>query len=449
MTPNALRFAVRIDQNPNIAVGSRTVDAIVQVKAEDPEAGAYKPVAAEVIVIDTSASMTNGQKIDKACQAAAMAVEVLDDGTYFAVVSGQSHATPVYPPRGMAVASPDTRRAAARALAQVTARGGTSMSTWLRLTGALLADCHEARIKHALLLTDGQNIEGDTPLRDALRDCEGAFVCDCRGVGDDWSYEQLREISRTLLGSWKPVAAAEELADDFRTVMRTTMSKRAAGVTLQVRTRGRVSYLGRVMPDIEDLTGKGVRHGEMWEFPLGDWGAQTADYLLRIDIGLEDLRIKTEQRARAARVEVVVPGQTDPVKAGTVAVSWTPDVTLSSVINPRVAGYSGQEKLSRAVDEGLSAWKNGRADAEEKLGLVVRLAHELGREDLLERLSAIVVIENRITGRIWLRPRDQVSFGDMNWFSHLAGQSLYVEPAEPNEAEGAKRPQESEESYGA
>jgi hypothetical protein len=124
-------------------------------------------------------------------------------------------------------------------------------------------------------------------------------------------------------------------------------------------------------------------------------------------------------------------------------------VTLSSVINPRVAGYSGQEKLSRAVDEGLSAWKNGRADAEEKLGLVVRLAHELGREDLLERLSAIVVIENRITGRIWLRPRDQVSFGDMNWFSHLAGQSLYVEPAEPNEAEGAKRPQESEESYGA
>lgn len=278
MTPDALRFTVRVDHNEHIPVGSRSVGVLLTISAEDPgTAAGDRPVAAEVIVIDTSASMT-GAKIDRACQAAISAVEVLRDGTYFAVVAGQSFARSVYPARGLAVASPVTREEAARALSQVTARGGTSMSTWLTLTRELMDSRPDAEIRHAIMLTDGQNTEGEGPLAAALEACKGRFVCDWRGIGDDWSYLQLRRITRDLLGDWKPVAEPDELAQDFRAAMAATMAKRAAGVTLSVWTPdgAKVAYLARVMPVIEELTELGVvRDAHTEVFPLGDWGRRS------------------------------------------------------------------------------------------------------------------------------------------------------------------------------
>jgi hypothetical protein len=395
-------------------------------------------VAAEVIMIDTSGTMA-GTKVHQACQAATKAIEVLRDGTYFAVVAGWSSARSVYPAHGMARASTVTRKEAARALTRVKAAGGTSMSTWLALTGELLAGV-PAQIKHAIMLTDGQNIEGDVPLRAALRACEGKFICDCRGIGDDWSYVQLREIARTLLGTWKPVAAPDLLADDFRAVMTATMEKRAAGVFLRVSPAGggRVSYFARVMPTIDDLTAKGVaRDPRALEFPLGDWGAQVADYHLCIEVGQRELNVETGGRARAARVAVVVPaasggGPESVVGTGSVGVCWTTDVSLSGPLNPRVAGYAGQEELAEAVDQGLAAWKSESADAMEKLGRAVRLAHECGREDLLEKLSTMVQIEDPATGRIRLRPRGQVAPGAENWSSFTAEESRYVDADDPD-----------------
>jgi hypothetical protein len=92
-------------------------------------------------------------------------------------------------------------------------------------------------------------------LRDALSACEGHFVCDCCGVGADWSPAQLKEIAHTLRGSWKPVAAPEDLAEDFQSVMASSMGKRVADARLRVRLApgARVVYFARVMPTIEDL----------------------------------------------------------------------------------------------------------------------------------------------------------------------------------------------------
>jgi hypothetical protein len=263
-------------------------------------------------------------------------------------------------------------------------------------------------------------------------------VCDCRGVGDGWRDDELRLIARALLGTWAPVAAPEQLTDDFRAALTASMARRVAGVRLRVRLYGqsKVTYLAQVMPSIEDLTGKGVasHDGRAVEFPLGDWGAQVRDYHLRLEASQRDLNIENGPLARAARLELLLPqpgqrdGESRVAAAASLGVGWTTDIVLSSSINPRVAGYTGQEELAAAVDAGLTAWRGGLPGAEEKIGQAVKLAHQVRHEDLLERFSAIAEIVDPAEGVVRLRRYDQVSRADVLWASYLSEQSRYVSP---------------------
>lgn len=431
MTDEPLTFSLRVDHNPNLAVGQRQLHAIVQINAAEPDTGADggAPPAAEVIVIDSSRSMI-GTRIEEARRAASAAVDVVRDGTYFAVVAGQTSAELVYPrERTMVAATARNRAAAKRKIADVAVGGTTNMSTWLSLTDTLLTGC-PAQIKHAIMLTDGHSTDTEGALAAALKSCGGHFVCDCRGVGDGWRDDELRQIARALLGTWAPVAAPEDLADDFRAALTASMAKRIPDVTLRIRLYGQtaVSYLAQVMPSIEDLTGRGVvaADGRAVEFPLGHWGAQVRDYHLRLDTSQKALNIENGGEARAARLEVVLPGPGEVAASASVKVSWTEDVMLTSSINPRVAGYTGQEDLAAAVDAGLDAWRNGRPDAEEKMGQAVRLAHQVRHADLLERFSAIAELVDPAAGIIRLRGYHQVSRADVLWASYLSEQSRYV-----------------------
>jgi hypothetical protein len=439
MTDEPLTFTLRVDHNPNLAVGEQQLHAIVQVGAAEagPHAVSGPPQAAEVIIIDTSKSMT-GSRITEARKAASAAVDVVRDGTYFAVIAGQTSAELVYPSDpAMVAATARNRSMAKRKIAKVDAGGTTNMSTWLGLADTLLATC-PAQIKHAIMLTDGHSTDGEDALRVALKSCEGHFVCDCRGVGDGWRDDELRQISRALLGTWAPVAAPEQLADDFLAALTASMAKRIPGVLMRIRLNGqtRVGYFAQVMPSIEELTGKGVvvDGGQAIEFPLGHWGAQVRDYHLRLDTSQRDLRIETGARARAARLEVVLPspgvqdGDARVAAFASVGVGWTNDFVLSGSINPRVAGYTGQEELAAAVDAGLDAWRNGRPDAGEKIGQAVRLAYQVQHADLLERFSAIAELVDPAAGVIRLRGYQQVSRADVLWASYLSEQSRYVDP---------------------
>jgi hypothetical protein len=439
MTDELLTFTLRVDHNPNLAVGQQKLHAIIQVGAaeHDPHAAGGPPQAAEVIIIDTSKSMT-GSRIKEARRAASTAVDVVRDGTYFAVLAGQTSAELVYPSDlGMVAATAQNRAMAKRKIAKVTAGGTTNMSTWLGFADTLLTSC-PAQIKHAIMLTDGHSTDGEDALGVALKACEGHFVCDCRGVGDGWRDDELRQIARTLLGTWAPVAAPEQLADDFRVALTASMAKRIPGVLLRIRLYGqtKITYFAQVMPSIEDLTGKGVvvDGGQAVEFPLGHWGTQVRDYHLRLETSQRDLRIETGTLARAARLEVVLPpsghgaGDTRVATSVSIGVGWTTDITLASSIHPRVAGYTGQEELASAVDAGLEAWRNGRPDAEEKMGRAVQLAYQVRHADLLERFSAIAELVDPAAGIIRLRGYDQVSRADVLWASYLSEQSRYVDP---------------------
>ena len=226
-------FSIEVDQNPYLPAGAREVSAIVVVTAPDTMDGAagrglpQGPAdggIAEIIVIDCSRSM-DGAKLELARAATAAAVNLIRDGTLFAIVAGTSKALPVYPADGsMAVADDRTRAAAKDTLPGLRADGGTAMGQWLRLAHRIFATS-PAALRHAILLTDGGN-QHETPedLAAAIGLCEGVFRCDCRVMSADWKVAELRQITTALRGTLGTLPGRGGWTEEFAELMRDAMS---------------------------------------------------------------------------------------------------------------------------------------------------------------------------------------------------------------------------------
>jgi hypothetical protein len=396
-------ISVDVDHNPYLAEGTGTVDAIVSIAvAGEAATDTTAPQRVEAIVIDCSTSMRSPiDKFEAAKRATVAAIDELLDGTYFAIVAGSDKATPVYPADGPPTrATAATRAAAKRAVDGLRPNGGTAMGTWLAYVRQAVA-YHPEALAHAILLTDGKD-EHETPeeLRAEIARSEGAFTCDCRGVGTDWNVQELRSISSALLGSVDIVADPEDLADDFAAMMRTSMGKSIPELTMRLWTPigARIRFVKQVAPTVEDLTHRRVENGgQIAEYPLGSWGAEDRDYHIQVEV--EPAAAGREKLA--ARIGVVAGDVT--LGEGLVKAMWTADTALSARISRRVAHYTGQAELAQAVQEGLRAREDGDvATATAKLQRAMELAVESGNDDKATLLSEVIEVDER-TGTARLR----------------------------------------------
>jgi hypothetical protein len=339
-------------------------------------------------------------KIRAARRAAATAMEVMPDGTLFALVAGTETARCAYPPHGRLVrADAETRATAAAEARRLPAGGGTAISTWLDLTTELLAP-HPGAIRMAYLLTDGANqSETEADLDAGLSRAEGVFQCDTRGVGTDWVVAELRKIAGALLGEVDIIKEPDEMDDDFQAFLERVGGKSVGDVRLRVwAPKGStVRFVRQVAPSIGDLTDKAVPVDALTrEYPTGAWaGGESRDYHLCIDVppaGVGDERL-------AARVSLMEGGT--PVSQGLVRAVWTDDEALSTRIDPQVAHYTGQAELAQAIQEGLQARKEGDMDTSTvKLGRAVQLATAAGNEGTVRLLRKVVDIEDAETGTV-------------------------------------------------
>jgi hypothetical protein len=407
-------FHVDIDQNPYLPAGGRDVSAIVTVTADATGDGPAAVVpdggSAEIVIIDCSGSMDYPPaKMTEARAATAAAVDVIRDGTWFAIVAGTSTTWPVYPNDGsMAVASERTKGEAKAALRQLRASGGTAIGQWLRLANQIF-QTSPATLRHAILLTDGKN-QHQTPeeLAAAISACEGAFRCDCRGVGTDWEVSELRKISTALLGTVDIVVDPAGLAADFEELMRGAMSKALPDVALRVWTpqAASVKFVKQVAPHIDDLTGRRLASGgQAGDYPTGAWApGESRDYHVAVTVNPAGLG----QEMLAARVSLVASSAANPagevLGQGLIRVTWTEDEALSTRINGRVAGYTGQAELAAAIADGLEANKRGDEEvATARLGRAVALAHQAGNEDMARLLAGVVDVVDEATGTVRLK----------------------------------------------
>jgi hypothetical protein len=411
-------FTVDIDHNPYLPVNGREVSAIVTVTADDtgdavtpgPSAAAAGG-SAEIIIIDCSGSMDfPPAKMAEAKAATAAAVDVVRDGTWFAIVAGTSTTWPVYPTDGtMAIASDRTRTEARNALRGLRANGGTAIGRWLRLAGQIF-QTSPATLRHAILLTDGKNQhESAEELAAAISACEGVFRCDCRGVGTDWQVAELRKISTALLGTVDIVVDPVGLAADFEEMMGAAMSKQLPDVLLRVWTpqQAEAKFVKQVAPAIDDLTGRGVATvAQAADYPTGAWApGESRDY----HVGIEVKPAFIGQQMLAARISLVAKapdGGEQVLGKGLIQATWTDDEALSTRLNPRVASYTGQAELASAIQDGLEARAQGdEATATARLGRAVALAHEAGNDATARLLSKVVDVLDEATGTVRLKKK--------------------------------------------
>jgi hypothetical protein len=390
-----LMFQAQVSQNPLLPKGGDCVHAIVSVIAARDESVRTPQKLAQAFLIDCSGSM-EGDKIRQAKAALEATIDLLHDGAQFFIVAGSEVARMVFP---LSPATTEQKRAAKQAVRQLTAGGGTAMSTWLEKA---LAEFRETPgvIHHALLLTDGKNeSEPDTRLVEAVRKCEGHFQCDARGVGTDWKPDQIRLITNQLLGGVDIIARPEEITADFRKVVGNMQSKAIADVLLRVWTPvdTRIDYCKQVFPERLDLTSRAKsdpRTPQMRDYPTGAWGEEKRDYHLCIRV----MPGNVGDRMLAGRVSLVVvaAGKERKVAEAQITALWTDDEAQSAVLNPSVDHYLKQEELADSIQNGLKARERGDNDlATRLLGRAVQLAAGTNPETLQLLRKVVEIVDEK------------------------------------------------------
>ena len=337
---NAASFTLDVHENEYLRPGQSTISAVISVSSEINQESTTRPEMVEVILLDCSASMGHPwDKILHARRATQAAVMGLPDDVWFAVVRGAESAEVAYPARGGLVRASDrTRREAFRAINRLQPVGGTAIGRWLSLTSELVA-LRPGALGHALLLTDGKDEdESPTELRQALEECQGAFQCECRGVGTDWAVDELRRVSTALLGTVDIIKEPAGMEADFRLVIEKAMG-RGIEVSMRLHTpvHAKVTALRQVSPTVVELTSQARRiDAQTIQFRLGGWGDERREYHLGVD--MEPGPVGSEMAA--CRLALVAAHRT--YSSGLLRAIWTDDPELTARIDPDVAHYTGQ-----------------------------------------------------------------------------------------------------------
>jgi len=400
-------FSAEVFQNEFISEGATDVHAIVSVTCTGAgEAGkGGSGEAAEIIIVDTSGSMMDA-KIRAAREAAAVAIDQITDGTWFAVIAGTHVAHRAFPfpnaKLSMVKMESGARQAAKQAVSRFEADGGTAIGSWLRLAGQIFDTVPEATQRHAILLTDGQNQSEKAPqFQAAIETVAGRFQCDCRGVGADWEVAELRQVAKALLGTVELIRDPESMAADFKKLVREAMSRGVAEATLRMWAPqgSEVLFVRQVSPTVEDLTPRRVDVNPLTGgFPTGAWGDETREYHVAVRVPPQPVG----QERLAARVQLVV--RDEVVSQGLVKARWSSDDALTTRIDPAVAHYTGQAELAEAIQEGLAAKAAGdEATATTKLGEAARLAKQTGNDEATAKLRRVVDIDDADAGTVRLK----------------------------------------------
>ncbi len=397
-----MAFKADVFQNQYLAQGSKEVHAIMTVVADEATSTFSSAGRLFGIICDTSGSMEGG-KMRAAKAAIARLIELIPEDASFFVISGSQEAIVRFP------ASPATQQNRLQAIESIRtmdANGGTTISKWLLRARSEFSKMPNAT-RQAVLLTDGENEPTDEPILDeALALCEGAFQCDCRGVGTDWKIGELKKIASKLLGTTDIIAAPQMIEADFRAILQKAMSKAVSDVSLRLWTPSgaRVLFCKQVSPEIVDLTSRARQvKPQIQDFPTGAWaGNESRDYHFCIEV--KPGAVGDEMLAGRASLIASINGAETKLSEARILAIWTDDDAQSTKIERHVAHYTGQAELAQSIQEGLDARAKGDADvATAKLGKAVKIAYESGNEATAKLLRTIVDVENPAEGTVRLK----------------------------------------------
>src|SRR5262249_32729117 len=130
-------------------------------------------------------------------------------------------------------------------------------------------------------------LDDEAKLAEVLNRCEGAFQCDCRGVGTDWFTKQLQSIARKLLGTASLIASPSEMEADFYDTINNAMERSVGNVRLRVWTpkSAKVISVKQMLPEILPLTDRAKPiDNQTTDYPTGAWAQESRDYYFAVEL---------------------------------------------------------------------------------------------------------------------------------------------------------------------
>jgi hypothetical protein len=401
---NASPFTLEAYYTPTLPEDGDHLTAILTLEAALSDLVAAQQERVLVFIVDKSGSM-QGASINAVRQAVLRGIDLCDEAMTVGVVAFDDSASVLLRPQRADAAC---KQDAARLLQMLYASGGTAFSTGLDVARTLFQQYPDA-IRRAIFLTDGVN-ESERPGRfePVLRNCVGAFECDCWGLGTKWRVGEVQEVARALNGKASLIPGPAEIEATFSAAIQKAAAKAVADVRLRLWTpqTSHITLLKQMNPTIEDLTRASTRAGpQQLEVGIGSWApGESRDYQVDLQVGSGSLG----EELLALRPSIVFrqAGQQREIRSpsGRVVITWTSDEALSSRINPRVAHYTGQEELAEAIQSGLQAREHGDDEAATHLlGKAVKLAAASGNDEMTARLQKVVDIDDAATGTVRLK----------------------------------------------
>lgn len=396
-----LNFTIEIDATRDLAIDTSRVEALLTVSARP--AGPAAPTArlAEVLIMDRSLSMASQNKMPEARRAACAAIDALPDGAFLAIIAGNREAGSVFPARGgLASIDAKSKAAARRQVMRLRPAGGTEIGRWLVAASRLFASAPTAgTIRHAVLYTDGKN-EHETPeaLGAALDACADRFLCDVRGLGDDWDYGELLRIAEALHGDATAVLQIADLADDFTQLIGRARRLVVPRTYLRLCPSDRflIGSIAQTHPVRVDLTQRRQpADGAAVDIPLGSWQAETRCYQLTLRFTPDTL--PTDEDLRAARVEVLAEtadGERERYADAALVVRRHTTPGDQVELPDTLTQVEKERELVVTMQACADAWLHRRtAEADEELDHAIRLAHAVGDPVRLQLLENIAVFD--------------------------------------------------------
>jgi Ca-activated chloride channel family protein len=361
-----LAYAVTASASPDITLrvmpdrdcvyrpGPREVIVQVEIEARKNDDARRAPMNLAV-VLDRSGSM-EGAKIEKARQAAAMAVDKLGDDDFFSLVTYDSETDLLIPPER--VGGRDHREDLKARIHRIQPGGSTALHAGVVLGAKQVRRFFDKeRVNRVILLSDGLANVGPSSTSELARlgrELRGdGIAVSTVGLGDDYNEDLMTALAEASNANYYYVKDAEKLPGIFAQELGAARSLLARAIVIRIQAPDGVhlkEIIGR--PDIEF-------HDRTAEIKMPElFGAEKRRFLVRCVVDA-----KTPDAIDAATVELnyaTLAGGPAPTQRQVAKVSFTDDekkadssirvevVREQSVVQNRLA----KELAVKLADEG-------------------------------------------------------------------------------------------------
>ena len=237
-SPSTADLTLRVSPERDLIYSSGSREVIVQIEldARRPERGRRSPINLAV-VLDRSGSM-QGAKIEKAKQAACVAVDHLADDDYFSLVTFDNDTDVLLPPER--VGGVRHREDLKSRIDRIRPGGGTAIYAGVTLGAKQVRRYLEKElVNRVILLSDGLANVGPSRTsdlsalgRELRRD--GLSVTTV-GLGDDYNEDLMTALAEASNANYYYVRDAEKLPGIFAEELGAARSLVARGVTIHIR----------------------------------------------------------------------------------------------------------------------------------------------------------------------------------------------------------------------